>query len=258
MLGDQLRSRRRELGLSLREAARRIGISPAYLSSVEHGRNPSTGRAPVPSAVVLAAIARVLGLELETLLELAGAAPAASAHVLLIQLGAARCPVLYGARRGVTTHVDRWLEVPARKLTAQIVAAAAATDPFGLVFGATARPLARGADPAGLLAEERTWEEDIARTCVAAGAGPPAANVCVYRETDIRGVRTGDPLAVALALVGSHPHVAAQADDGTVIRGAEAVEALLTELRPDGISAPTWSVIAAATARGIGQGTPAR
>jgi transcriptional regulator with XRE-family HTH domain/quercetin dioxygenase-like cupin family protein len=41
-IGDQLRVRRRELGLSLRELAERLGVSPSLISQIERGRaNPS-------------------------------------------------------------------------------------------------------------------------------------------------------------------------------------------------------------------------
>jgi transcriptional regulator with XRE-family HTH domain len=41
-IGDQLRIRRRELGLSLRDLAERLGVSPSLISQIERGRaNPS-------------------------------------------------------------------------------------------------------------------------------------------------------------------------------------------------------------------------
>lgn len=41
-IGDRLRERRRELGLSLRDLAERLGVSPSLISQIERGRaNPS-------------------------------------------------------------------------------------------------------------------------------------------------------------------------------------------------------------------------
>jgi transcriptional regulator with XRE-family HTH domain len=41
-IGDRLRTRRRELGLSLRDLAGRLGVSPSLISQIERGRaNPS-------------------------------------------------------------------------------------------------------------------------------------------------------------------------------------------------------------------------
>ena len=250
MLADVLRSRRQACGLTLREAARRIGVSPAYLSSLEHGRNPTTGRPPTPSPRVLAGLAGVLDIDLETLLGLAGAAPPASAHVLLVQLGRAHMPALEGARRAVPDGVDEWVEVSE---PAGLAALRSAHGTLGLVFGAVTRPLAHAADPAAVLAAEETWEDDVARACLGPLGRAPAANVCVYREADIRTAGDGDPLAVALALLRTHPRVAAQRDDGEVVTGAPAIEALLAALRPEAVAPATWAQLTAAAARGLGR-----
>src|SRR5688572_33136260 len=89
-LGGILRRRRAQLGLSMREAARRIGISPSYLVALEQGRNPSTGRAPVPSPPILAAIGRVLDVDLATLLDASGVPTSSSSHLPLYQTGSGR------------------------------------------------------------------------------------------------------------------------------------------------------------------------
>lgn len=274
MLADLLLRRRGELGLSLREAARRIGISPAYLSSLEHGRNPSTGRPPVPSLPVLGEIGRVLGIDLETLLDLAGAGgPPRSAHVLLVQLGTGDRPAVEGAR-AVAPGVGAWLELAGplgvaagrrdydptlalQALRVQLRGRWADGGEFGLIVGAAARPLGRGADPGPLLAAEETWEADVARACLEPMGRAPAANVCVYREADIRALKAAEPLAVALALVRTHPVVAAQREDGEVVAGAAAVEELLRRLHPAAVAPATWAQLAAAAARGLGRRTPA-
>jgi transcriptional regulator with XRE-family HTH domain len=274
MLADLLRRRRGELGLSLREAARRIGISPAYLSSLEHGRNPSTGRPPVPSPPVLGEIGRVLGIDLETLLGLAGAGvPPRSAHVLLVQLGTGGRPAVDGAQ-AVAPGVDAWVELaeplgvgPGRRdydpalalqaLRMQLRGRRADGGAFGLIVGATARPLGRVADPGPLLAAEETWEDDVARACLEPMGRAPAANVCVYREADIRALEADEPLAVALALVRAHPLVAAQREDGEVLAGAAAIEELLRRLHPEAVASATWAQLAAAAARGLGRRAPA-
>jgi transcriptional regulator with XRE-family HTH domain len=273
MLADVVRSTRVARGLSLRETARRIGISPAYLSSLEHGRNPATDRPPVPSPPVLAEIARVLDLDLELLFGLVATAPP-SAHVLLIQLGRGRLPAVDGARRAVAADVDEWWEIcelldlsagrryyPAQAmqaLQARLEYAPPTGGPQGLIFGAAARPLARAADPSELLAAEETWEHDVARACVEHLGGAPAANVCVYREADIRALRKVDPLIFALGLVRTHPRIAAQCDDGNVATGADATALLLEALRPDAVAAATWTQLAAAAARGLGRWAPPR
>lgn len=64
--GSTLRVLRLDAGVSLRELARRIGVSSAYLSRVENGHDPT------PTVDRIAAIAQALGLSRTLLLELAG------------------------------------------------------------------------------------------------------------------------------------------------------------------------------------------
>jgi nitrogen PTS system EIIA component len=63
--GAALRVLRTDAGVSLRQLAAQVGVSSAYLSRVEHGRDQA------PTADRLTAIARVLGLPPVLLLELA-------------------------------------------------------------------------------------------------------------------------------------------------------------------------------------------
>jgi nitrogen PTS system EIIA component len=63
--GSTLRLLRIDAGMSLRELARRIGVSSAYLSRVENGHDP------VPTVDRIAAIADTLGLPRSVLVELA-------------------------------------------------------------------------------------------------------------------------------------------------------------------------------------------
>ena len=197
MLGDAIRQRRQGLGLSMREAARRIGISTGYLVELEHGRNPTTGRAPMPSPTVLAGIGRALDVDLATLLDLAGVAPRRSTHMLLVQAGGGRRSARAAARRAATATVDTWIEIagrgdPARALraAAEAVPGASHADPdrrLGVVFAASPSALRTPEGRAAMLESERTWEADVATACRAAAGIEPAANVCVYREADIRG-----------------------------------------------------------------------
>lgn len=67
---------RTDAGLSLSELARRLGVSPAYLSRVEHGHDS----APTPDRVI--AIARALEIPPLVLLEIAqGAGPALASYL---------------------------------------------------------------------------------------------------------------------------------------------------------------------------------
>jgi transcriptional regulator with XRE-family HTH domain len=225
-LGGILRRRREQLGLSMREAARRIGISPSYLVALEQGRNPSTGRAPVPSPPILAAIGRVFDVELATLLEASGAPTSPSAHLLLYQTGPGHQSPLEAARRFFAGQVDAWIEIvdPRRSDDAEpppddvlvrrrrplgwarsgprvfkasrVLAALSdvlAEAPrssrrprLGVIFGANSAVLRSIENPAALLESETTWEHDVAAEFRAARGVEPVANVCVYREVDIQ------------------------------------------------------------------------
>ena len=266
-LGPALRRRRDELQLSLRETARRIGISPGYLVALEHGRNPSTGRAPMPSPPILAAIGRVLGVDLATLLDLAGVPSPHHAHLLLYQTGSASRSPAAAARHLFAGRVDSWIEIaeprrhdPEQRLAALADALAAAPRSggrprLGMLFGARSSVLRSIADPAALLATEATWEHDVAAVCRAATGSDPAANVCAYRDADIRERADHlDTLALTLGLVRTHPRVAVEDRDGTVVTGSQAIEAILQRARPAGISSSTWAALAAAAAAGLNRG----
>lgn len=70
--GQLIKDRRVELGLSARHLASKVGVSPAYLSILEGGRNPTTQRPSRPSYQVVFDLAGQLGLDLSRLLTLAG------------------------------------------------------------------------------------------------------------------------------------------------------------------------------------------
>ena len=258
-VGDLLRTRRLALGLSLRHVARAADISPSYLVALEHGRNPTTGRPPMPSPPVLAGLGRVLGIGRSALLELA-APPSHSPHALLYQTGSGPRSPGEAARLLFGDAVDRWVEVgrpsaPDRAL-AELEALLAEHRPaagagrLGLIFGAGLRPRRR--DLPSLIAAEATWEADVAGACRRALGVEPVANVCVYRDADIRH-RTGgaDPLASALELVRTHPLVAVDDRGAGITTGPAAIERMLAGVAPAETEAGTWRELAHAAAIGL-------
>ena len=68
--GERLRRRRQELGLSGRELARRVSLSPSLISQIERGST-------MPSVATLYAIVSELGLSLDELFSLSGTGEAA-------------------------------------------------------------------------------------------------------------------------------------------------------------------------------------
>jgi len=246
----------------MRETARRIGISPSYLLALEHGRNPTTGRAPMPSPPILASIGQVLGIDLQALVRVAGAPPSRSAHLLLYQTGSvSRAKTVEGAGRAFAGRIEHWVDVgrvhagaPGRALAGAVAPLAGAEARIGLIFAASSDPLGSAASPEAVLASETTWEDDVAAACRAVSGHAPAANVCVYREDDVRALTRVDPLTTAVSLIQSHPHVAVQDAAGAVSAGPAAVEAILAGLRPAGAGPAAWAALAAAAGAGFGRG----
>jgi hypothetical protein len=194
--------------------------------ALEQGHNPSTGRAPVASPPILAAIGRVLEIELAMLLDASGAPTSPSAHLLLYMSGAGHPSPLEAARRLFAGQVDAWIEIidPRRSddtksrpvdillrkrgplgsarsgspvfeaprvlaALSEVLADASRSRPpprLGIIFGANSAVLRSIENPPALLESETTWEHDVAAEFQAALGVEPAANVCVYREADIQ------------------------------------------------------------------------
>ncbi len=66
-LGDRIKRLRKERGLGLRETAAKVGISATFLSRVENNAEKAA-----PGEEVIRKLATVLGVEFDTLMQLAG------------------------------------------------------------------------------------------------------------------------------------------------------------------------------------------
>lgn len=66
---------RESKGMSVREAAKQIGISHGRLLNFEHGKDPHTGKPTLPGAELVSAIAGAYGYPKGQLLLLAGYLP---------------------------------------------------------------------------------------------------------------------------------------------------------------------------------------
>ena len=258
-IGELLQTRRLELGLSLRHVAGAAGISASYLVALEQGRNPTTGRPPMPSPRVLAALGHVLGIGRATLLAMA-APPPASPHVLLYQTGPRPGSPVEAARVLFDDAVDGWLEVAPAGTRDPLVALeeslagredVTGAPRLGLIFGArTSRR--RGRHLAADIDREATWEADVAEICRREVGVEPVANVCVYRETDVRrGDEGRDPLGSAFELVRTHPVVAVQGPSARVVTGPPAVERVLAGVAPPAADPGAWRELARAAAIGL-------
>lgn len=70
-LGEYIRNKRKEHGLSLRECARLCDISHSYLDSLEKGKDPRTNKPVSPTIETLKKISKGLGVPINELLEAA-------------------------------------------------------------------------------------------------------------------------------------------------------------------------------------------
>ena len=75
-IGEIVKQYRDEHGLSQRQFAERCGdITNGYISMIEQGKNPSTGKPIVPSIDKVASLARAMGLTLHQLVDMADDSP---------------------------------------------------------------------------------------------------------------------------------------------------------------------------------------
>ena len=75
-IGEIVKQYRDEHGLSQRQFAERCGdITNGYISMIEQGKNPSTGKPIVPSIDKVTSLARAMGLTLHQLVDMADDSP---------------------------------------------------------------------------------------------------------------------------------------------------------------------------------------
>ena len=292
--GHDVRDRRRELGLSVRALAARAGVSPAYVSAIERGRNPATGRPAVPSVAVLVGLAAALELGVARLLDsLRLPGTSAAGHVLLYSFDDRACPLeasegLFGDR------VDHWLciadprgEEPAlpggratvrqwqlgkfpydgpRLVPDQLVAALElevrelarvhAGRRVGLLIADCSAVMRRVQNAEAEVALERRWDSEVHRIWAEHLHCPPAVDVCAYRHADVEALGLSiDQLATALELVRQHDLVILLGGDGP-LTGLPAIRRILERARPPGVGAGAWRELAAAAAAGLARAVP--
>lgn len=67
-LGDLIRKYRQENDLSLRDFAKKAGLSHSYVSSLENGFDPRSGKEVIPTIETLKKVANAMNMELDDLL----------------------------------------------------------------------------------------------------------------------------------------------------------------------------------------------
>lgn len=196
---EWLRAARLAEGWSTRDLARRANISQAYVVALEAAASSPTGRAPVPTVNVMAALAASFGVDPLDLLRLA--LRPAPRHVLLVVDGAAETPVDLVRRvtRGSSTDSTHDIRLHRRSMREYRPDAVAhlldvelgriADDVegrrIGLVFGEVSTVMSYVSNPEALVEFESRWKHLVVDAARNVGAHA-VWNVCVYRADALR------------------------------------------------------------------------
>ena len=282
-LGAEVRDRRTALDLSVRALAQAAGVSAGYITAIENGRSPSTGRAPEVSLRVLDGLATALGCSID---DLTGSRDhAAAAHVLLYCVAAAG-PLFATVDREFGTDVDHWLYIAdpryaeaAPKGRATICSWPLGSFPYATelldpkdILIALERSVAKVAktltgkrvglaimdcsavmryvqNAADEVDFEREWHSGVHRIWHQHLQSEPAVDVCGYRHADVEALGlTIDQLGTALTLISNHDRAVVVETHAAVVSGRAAIRRILAEARPAGVSAAAWREITRAAA----------
>jgi transcriptional regulator with XRE-family HTH domain len=275
----------------VRALAARASVSPAYVTAIETGNNPSTGRPPTPSLAIAQRLAAALEVDVATLLR--GAEPPAShgEHVLAYVLAEPAGGIVAALDAQYGDAVDHWLHLadprgrdgdPDGRATTRRFTfgeppyATPDLDPDALLQAvdrevAALAPAHHGArvglviadcsavmrylrDASTEVALEATWHGAVTEIWQTRLGAAPAVDVCAYRHDDIAALGlTIDGLATALDLVGRHDEVLLL-DGAETVRGAPAIRRILAGARPPGASSAAWEQLAAAAASTLAAG----
>ncbi len=286
-LGSEIRDRRLQLALSVRALAGRAGISPGYVTALETGNNPSTGRAPVPSLAIVKRLAAALDLDLGVLIDAAGTASAGhGAHVLAHVVRPPSNGLLATIDALLGADVDHWLHIADPRTTgddrtdrATIARFAFGTYPYatpyldpdalvdaldqqvaalasghhgervGLLIADCSAVMRYLQNAAAEIELESTWHDHVHRIWDHHLGTAPAVDVCAYDRHDLAALGlTIDQLATALDLISRHDHVIV-IDGRHTTAGAPAIRRILDQVRPAGTSSAAWQHLAAAAAQ---------
>ena len=286
--GRRVRDRRQELGLSVRALAARAGISAAYVTSIELGRNPSTGRPPVPSIHVVASLAAELGLDVPRLMrEMHAVDPVpADDHVLAYCLDVPADGLLARLDRTLGAGVEHWIYIadprhpdaggldgratvlrwdlgtfpyesryldPENLIAALDTAVRATTathsgQRVGLAITDCSAVMRWAQNAATEVALERTWHDHVHRIWAEHLHAPPAIDVCAYRHDDLQALGLTIDQLATALALIRDHHRVLVLDGNEVIAGSPAIRRILARTKPAGVSTHAWNDLTSAAA----------
>ena len=274
-----LTHRRQQLGLTTRQLAKRANISQPYVVALERSRNGvDTKKAgtmsPSPTVDMIARLAAALRMSANELFS--QAVRPAGKHVLLFMeddmvtsLERARAASLKSAKAtdktpqewlcagGSTDHVthkghnclsinlhrDINNAYKPKAITASLSnelsrhQANISGSDIGIVFDETSSLMNHVNNPMSIVEFEHDWKQVVTDATQAVGAFA-AWNICVYRIDNLLSLH--NPAEVAQDLLRSHDNVWS-ARNKSITTGTTAAKRLLTLVRPQNVSAKSWS-----------------
>jgi transcriptional regulator with XRE-family HTH domain len=286
--GKQVRERRKALRISIRKLAEDSGISPSYVSAIESGRNPATGRPPEPSIGVVERLSKTLGIT-RTVFSPADTPRGAGCHanhVLLYRLDDGRKDLTEILEEAFGGETDQWLCVcdprqvheskedfiawhwpfgsfpypdtflvadrigDALESQVKALTGAVTAKDYGLVIADCSAVMRWMINPEAEVEYEDRWIEQSTEILQRHLGREPRVNVCVYIHRDLEALDGKiDVLDAILSLFAAHALTFVVDPAGEVLSGPKAVAAVLAECRPSGISSSAWRTLCGAAAR---------
>jgi len=274
-----LSHRRQQLGLTTRKLAMRANISQPYVVALERSRNgvhatKTSAMSPSPTVDMIARLATALRMSANDLF-LQAVRPAGK-HVLLFMeddmgtsLERARTASLKSATAtdeapqewlgaggptahdtlkshnclSINLHRDSNNAYKPKAITASLSnelsrhQANISGSDIGIVFDETSSLMNHVNNPMSIVEFEHDWKRVVTDATQAVGAYA-AWNICVYRIDNLLSLH--NPAEVAQDLLRSHDNVWS-ARNNSISTGNTAAKRLLTLVRPQNISAKSWS-----------------
>lgn len=285
--GKQVRERRKALRISIRKLAEDSRISPSYISAIESGRNPATGRPPEPSVGVVERLHRALEIT-DSVFGSSGNTCVDGCdhnHVLLYRMDDELKSLAEILEEGFGADVQQWLcisdprrveesdenfiswhwpfgELPypdtylipdrigdALDTRVESIADAVSAQDYGLVIADCSAVMRWIINPESEIDYEDRWHARSTEILQRHIGRQPKLNICVYSHRDIEALEKQiDVLDTILRLFSVHSQTFVVDHAGHVLSGPEAVAAVLAESRPGGVSSSAWRSLCGAAA----------
>ncbi len=288
--GQRVRQHRETLQISMRRLASESGISPSYLSAIESGRNPATGRPPEPSARVVERLCSALDLPRTIFtsdFDEDHHGSCSDNHLLLYRMDERRDGLGAYLREMTDSSLDQWICIadpsapgadgdlvtlhwpygsdpyPDGFLVADRIGEALGREvaarkdempagDYGLAIADCSSVMRWVVNPDAEIDYEDLWVEQSTAALTQAISRAPRSNVCVYHQRDFAALAERiDPLDTLLRLFQVHEHSFTVDPDGKLRSDAEAVHLALADQRPGDVSSSAWRKITKAAARAL-------